>query len=357
MMMKTEGIQWWKAGWGRVVPGSLLVLAALTGCGGGDGGAGDGRPAELPEVRVHRVAGHEFVQRRSWNGTLAPLRSVTVQAPLTGRVAELLVEAGGRVGVGARVVRLEAPELEAREAVQAERLALAEEEWNEWRRLGELNAAGAAEVNAARLQWLEAREQSDQLAGQLEGREVRAPVVGRLVEWLVRPFSEVTQGQELAVLEDLGSIGVRLVLPAREAEDLGDGAEVRLVAGDLGELAVDGLLVQAGENGFVTVELTTLAEVAGPREVEVVRERRTKSLLVPWTAVASDGDDQWLAVVTDNGEIERRMVQLGQVDAAGVEVVEGLTAGEMVVIHRPRSLAEGTRVRAWEESEQPEDEA
>ena len=79
-------------------------------------------------------------------------------------------------------------------------------------------------------------------------------------------------------------------------------------------------------------------------EVNVVIEERPGALLVPAEAM-EPGQEPAVAVVVD-GRLQRRTPRLGVRDMLRIEVLDGLTEGEQVVVAGRGSLEEGARVRA-----------
>lgn len=72
--------------------------------------------------------------------------------------------------------------------------------------------------------------------------------------------------------------------------------------------------------------------------VEILVDRLEDVLSVPVQAVVQQGLQTWCYVAGDHG-VERRLVELGQTNNMYVEVREGLTAGERIVLN-PTTLAE-----------------
>ena len=71
--------------------------------------------------------------------------------------------------------------------------------------------------------------------------------------------------------------------------------------------------------------------------IDVVVDQAVDALVVPIAAVLTDGPENKVRVVTPDGVIERRTIQIGMLDGAWVEVVEGVSAGEYVILEIDRS--------------------
>jgi len=71
--------------------------------------------------------------------------------------------------------------------------------------------------------------------------------------------------------------------------------------------------------------------------IDVVVDQAVDALVVPIAAVLTDGPDEKVRVVTPDGVIERRTIQIGMLDGAWVEVVDGVSPGEYVILEIDRS--------------------
>ena len=84
-------------------------------------------------------------------------------------------------------------------------------------------------------------------------------------------------------------------------------------------------------------------------------ERREVPLLIPVEAVfspdnsAPDSQVVWVAAADAEGvlRVRQRPVKVGQINGDGIQVLEGLQAGEQVVAAGGRELSEGAAVKPW----------
>jgi membrane fusion protein (multidrug efflux system) len=72
---------------------------------------------------------------------------------------------------------------------------------------------------------------------------------------------------------------------------------------------------------------------------------RENALLVPEEAIVGEGPRQ-LAFVVKDGVVERRVLQIGQRQQGQVEVLDGLAAGEALVVRGLQRVRQGLRVTA-----------
>jgi HlyD family secretion protein len=98
----------------------------------------------------------------------------------------------------------------------------------------------------------------------------------------------------------------------------------------------------------VIVDLTDPAAAArlgdGYRvEVRIVLWQEDDVLKVPVGALFRQGEG-WAVFVVDMGRAHLRPVQLGQRNEDDGQILSGLDAGSIVVLHPPDTLADGARV-------------
>jgi RND family efflux transporter MFP subunit len=330
---------------GTAIMGLLLAGAAACGESAGEAAAG-----EVPTpVGVWTMKASEVSVERRWAGRLEPLRTIPVRAPGAGRVAAVEVGDGVRVRAGDVLLRLEGPDVQARRAVLQERKSYLEEELARWRRLADGGAAGPGEVTAAALRVLEVREQLEELDATVEAYVVRAPATGTVQSTAVSPGTNVGGGEILLEVDDAAAQGVRLSVASTETLLL-ENRDRLSVRDDRGnEFEVDRIVFSSDPHpAFVTADLYLRGDVVGDRRGVVVTHRTGGGdvLLVPWTAVASDEDRHWVAVVApgDPERIERRTVELGRGHSEGIEVLAGLAEGDRVIRYDPRAHPEGRAV-------------
>ena len=71
--------------------------------------------------------------------------------------------------------------------------------------------------------------------------------------------------------------------------------------------------------------------------IDVVVDQAVDAVVVPIAAGLTDGPEDKVRVVTPDGVIERRTIQIGMLDGAWVEVVDGVSPGEYVILEIDRA--------------------
>jgi RND family efflux transporter MFP subunit len=357
-------------------------------------------------VRVVPAAEERLPRTVIVTGTLAADEEVTVAFKVPGRIAEMAVDLGSRVRRGQTVARLDPTDFRHRveqseaglrqararlglapegtdDRIDAEQTALVREA------RAVLDEARLTRERTARLleQQLIARAQLDSAVAALqvaEGRyqaaveEVRnrqaflaerrsdvalarqqladtvvtAPIDGAVRERRASVGEFVAAGAPVANLVRVHPLRLRVAVPEREAPGIDVGQQVRVrVEGDptehAGRVARTSPVIQE-QSRTLMIE----AEVANPdgrlrpgafARAEIVVEAARTAVLVPASAVVTfAGVEKVIGIDGDSKTVEKR-VRTGRRAGDRVEVVEGLAAGEPVVVE-PGTLTGGQPV-------------
>lgn len=310
-----------------------------------------------PQVRVHEVDLLELETVRSWPGALVPLRVHELAAPAEGRIGSVEVEVASRVEEGDLLARFSFPEEEAARSDLADRVDSLAREAERLEALVAQGAVGESEATRPRLEYLQAREQLQRVDALLERKELRAPAAGVVMEVPVGAGAALDLGDVVMRLAESAAIGLRLDIPSGESRYFRDPAELEVVCGEGVALAVE-RIVRPGEirPGRVRMELWTGQGEPG-EAVKVRYAGRREALVVPWTSVAVDDHESWVAWVDPgSAKIERRVIEPGETRGTWLEVLSGLEAGDRVVLFEPRQYAAGTRIEPVGDELDEEDE-
>jgi RND family efflux transporter MFP subunit len=294
-----------------------------------------------------------------------------VAAKVAGRVSERLVEPGDRVEQGAPLLHVDETDLTlaVREAEHARDVATAELTEAERQRdrsvpLRRDGVISTSELDAVQTAFDRARAARARAAVQLAKAEqaradatVRAPFAGT-VEVVEADVGEYLQpGMIVASVVDFSTARLRAGVTATEA--------AHLVPGDPAEVAFDTL-----GGAVIAAELRSVARVADPGsgtysvelwlsnpdprlregmigELRLQRTPSTDRPIVPRAALVRRGGRTTLFVVdtsSDRTLVRERRVLAGRSDQQHVEIVDGVAAGEVVVVDGHFALRDGAPV-------------
>ena len=307
-------------------------------------------PALSQTAATYEVTASLIADRKAVFATVESVDTLTARTRVGGTIAELLVDEGDMVAAGdvlALVVNEQiAPQIASAgsqaEALEAE-LAQAREDLVRARDLFERGIVAQARLDQAEtgVAVLEGRLASATQARdvlvqqQLEG-EVLAPAAGRVLEVQSPQGSVMLPGEPVAVIAS-DQYMLRLNLPERHARTISVGDEIEVGGAALGgDVAAIGRIRQVDPritNGRVIAD----AEVdglgsffVGERVRVYVTVDTREVLLVPPDYISTRFGNDFVILGTDHGPSEV-VVLLGEATDAGVEILAGLSAGDMLV--------------------------
>ena len=354
----------------------VLALAALVGCGAKDaapavgGNAGGAPKMPPPQVGVITVQPRSIALRTELPGRVEPLRIAQVRARVNGVVLKRLFVEGSDVKADQPLFQIDPAQYQA--SLEAAQAALARAQANRematelatrYKPLAEAKAISAQEyVNA---EGARQQAEADVAAGRasvqtaklnLAYARVTAPIAGRIGRAAVTEGALVSaaEGTLLATIQQIGTVYVnftqsnsdvvrlRRALAANQVRKVGDGAEVRIVLDDGSELPRPGKLLFSDltvdpSSGQVTLR----AEVPNPDglllpgqyvRVRIAQAEMPNAILVPQQAVTRTNQADTVLVVGADDKPAPRQVKLGGAQGNDWIVLDGLQAGERVIV-------------------------
>jgi membrane fusion protein (multidrug efflux system) len=306
---------------------------------------------------------------------VTPWASVTVAAEATGRVVELPVEVGDEVGAGALLARVDdeasrarLAESEARVAEAEATLEQAERDLERGRQLADTRDISQTELDRLALarDTAAARLAADRASARLQrtmvaDAETRAPFAGVVSERRVEIGSWISPGSPLVRLVDRRRLKIRGAASQRDRARLTPGLPASVRADALPDTVWQGSVRLLGQEadeatGTYLVEVTVdppraqtgerlLPGMQGSIEVEIGQR---PALMIPRVALITTADGDGLFVVRDGGEggTVARFLQprTGVTSADRLEILEGLDAGDRVVVAGQHVLHDGDPV-------------
>ncbi|MEW5729802.1 MAG: efflux RND transporter periplasmic adaptor subunit [Pseudomonadota bacterium] len=282
-------------------------------------------------------------------GTVEPETWARIGPVTTGRIAEILAFEGDTVTAGQPLARLDDREAVARVAELEARAAYWREEVERARVLAargirsrEAEDKAASEYNAALAAIKAARQRRLDLVvtSPIDGVVLRRDgEVGEVVDTNDALFW-VGEPAPLRITADVDEEDIALVRPGQEVLIKADAFPDRVLTGAVDRITPKGDPINKTFRVRVRLPGDTPLMIGMTTEINVITDREENALLVPATAVI-DGR----LFVVDDGVAVARQVRTGIRGRDRVEIVDGLTAGEVVVASPPAGLKDGDRVR------------
>ena len=332
------------------------------------------------------------------SGYVAARRRATVSSRVTGKLSEVLVEAGMPVRTGQVLARLDDSVARAALAIADAQVTAARSELGEievrlheartnqarHRRLIEAGVVAAAELDTsnATVEALVAKLAAGSAAVGVAEQQValrrveladttlRAPFDGIVVSKDAQPGEMVSPTSAgggftrtgVCTIVDMSSLEIEVDVNEAHIGRIVAKQPVAVVLDGYPEQRIPGHVVAAvpaADRQKATVQVRIAVEQLDPHmlpdmtvKVSFLQETNRKPttldspprLVVPRGAVRPDNGGDIVFVIRD-GQAERRPVRLGNTEGDRVEIRSGLSAGDRIVIEGPDSLTDKTRVQ------------
>lgn len=344
---------------GQYVPQPAAAPAAPA---SGRGGPGGPAVVDVDTVKTGRI-----VEVREAVGTVRAFESITVTAKVAGIIDRIDFEEGQKVKAGDQLVALDAMErkadIEGAIAESRRATALKNETQTRLDRAIALKRTGAgteAQVDdlTAAVRTLESSVASAEAKrkaaeARLEDVTVRAPFAGRVGTRSVSLGAYVSPGTRITTLDDLSRVRLDFAVPENLLGRLKPGQAVKATSVAFRDRVFVGKVsVVDTRVDPVTRSIRLTAEFDNPDEalkpgmflaVSLEVTARDDAVVVPEEAIVSEGL-RHVVYPVKAGSVERRVIRIGQRQNGKVEVVEGLTAGETIVVLGVQRIRPGAPV-------------
>lgn len=351
---------------GFEIPAIVFGIGVLAGCGA-DASEGGGRAAPVDTVLVRAEDVPSVVDAI---GTVEADNQTSVAPEVGGRVVRIVRDEGAEVRAGAAVIQLDTGDYdddvaEAEADLESARADLRADE-RLLERYDDLIEVGA--IDPQTYENLEARVGIERAAVQqaearltrarrdLDRATVRAPFTGTVGKRHVQLGEYVSAGGERGLFDlvDAQPVRVRFSVPEVYAGSIEAGDEVRF------RVRSDTVSTRIARVDYVSPRIdpeTRTFEVravysnpdlavrpGGYADVRATTDLHEDAPVVPERALITEGSENFVWVVRDS-TAHRRQVTLGTRLEDVVEVLDGVEAGEPVIVAGQHGLSDGAKVR------------
>jgi RND family efflux transporter MFP subunit len=346
----------------HAVIGTTIALAALLGTGCGKEAEPE-RSEVVRPVKTMEIAGGGG-GRLTFPGTVQARDRAELSFRVGGPLIELPINEGDEVIAGQLLARIDPRDFEIALAEAKAAFEKAEADLKRYQRLYEQEAISLADLELIRAQRDVAKARYDQAQADLRDTHLRAPFDGWVGRRYVENFEDVTAKERILTLHNLQDLEIvidvaeGLVASLQKVERV----SVRFSSAPGEEFPLTIKEFSAEADPLTRTYQITLS-FRHPESIRVLPgmtgtvvgvnpqargERAGGTFVVPAGAVgAGDAGETFLWVVDrETMTVARREVRVGPVTGTdGIQILEGLTGGEIIATTGVNQLQEGMRVR------------
>lgn len=341
---------------------ALLLLAVMltTSCSepdpraGGPAGRGPGAGQAIG-VTTARVKPQPFVDKIEAVGTAFAKESVVLSANVTERIESLNFQDGTKVRRGQVLARLSSSEENADLREAEARLREAELQLDRLRTLEKGGFTTQSQLESQVAARDSARAAVQTIQARLADRVIRAPFDGYVGLRRVSAGLIVNAGTPIVEINDIDVINLDFNVPEVFFASLAVGQQIEAAAAAFDGRTFTGSISSIDPQiDAITRSVGVRAALPNPEGVLkpgmlltiVLQSTPRTSLTIPEAALVPRLDQQFVFVVSPESLIvERRPVRIGVRRPGYVEVLEGVSEGELVVVEGTLNVREGAVVR------------
>jgi len=304
-------------------------------------------------VRVERIEPRRVAERMTVPGFVTAFVAAELSPEKAGRVVEVNVEKGDRVGTGDVLLRVddrlwevarERAEIEAREAAK---------DYARWQELEKTGAVSESDFDAVKRRHDLAQAGLREASVQVAQCEVRSPFTGLVDDRRVELGEYVQEGVPVFTVVDVDRVKVTLDLPERDVFSVGSGDRIPFTASVLpgqtftGTVSFVAMTASRESNSF-RIELAAANPDGVLRpgmivEVSLVRRIVADAVVVPLNAVIAVKGEH-VVFVEQDGRAERRVVRIDSISGHEAILASGVSLGDRLIVEGHRALQDGQLV-------------
>jgi RND family efflux transporter MFP subunit len=291
------------------------------------------------DAKTHIVQIGKVAPKIDVVGTVASEENVHLSARISAYVSKVHASAGSVVKKGQVLIELDSRDIDEKLAAAEVNLKQARTEYNRTLNLYKKNAATEKSLTAAESMYNGAKAQVAEVKVMQTYTKIKSPIQGIVTDRRVEVGDLANPGQTLLSVYDPLNMRIEVPVPVRLIEKL-----------SLNQ-AVDITLDRPSRpfKGRVDAIVSEIDPLSRTQEVKVhinnkkgdilpgtfgrvwVREDSYPAILIPSQAVMSIGQLEMVYVVKDN-RVERRMVKSGPSFGKKIEILSGLSQGDVILI-------------------------
>jgi len=333
----------------------LILIGWLAGCKH----TATVEPATEPEMKV-KTAVVQSVQDEitlSYSGTVEPSQVIPLSFRTAGTVERIYVDVGDAVRNGQLLATLDDSDLQSIYSTTLARYQQAEDAYNRLKQVYD-------EGSLPEIKWVEMKSNMEQAASALEmsknnlGKcKLVAPTDGIVGRRNIEPgqSSILLTGAPIELVK-IETVLVKISVPENEINRIREGQKAIVSVSALGGKMTEGTVTNISPiaelmSRTYTVKITVQNEGRDLKpgmvcDVGMNIEPATSALVVPYRAVSKDSDGKTyvFAVTTDNQRVRKQYISVGQYHGSGIEILDGLTEGQVVVVEGGNKLSDNSKI-------------
>lgn len=294
-------------------------------------------------------------------GTLLPNEEVELRPEISGRVVNIYFEEGSQVKAGQLLVKIDASELEAQLKKLKVQEKLAQSEESRQSQLLKIEAVSQEEYDIALNQLNTLEAEIDLIETQIAKTRIYSPFSGIIGLRYISQGGYVSPSSLIASMQQIDPIKVEFSVPERYIGEVKEGTSVSFGVSGSDDIfkakvyAVDSKIDINTRTVKVRARSTNSNRVLKPgafARVEITLKTYDDAILVPAEAIVTQLEGQSV-YVSEDGKAKAQKIKTGIRTERVVQILEGLSPKDTVVLTGLMSIQEGAKLN-FKEIKEPE---
>ncbi|MDR0744581.1 MAG: efflux RND transporter periplasmic adaptor subunit [Holosporales bacterium] len=295
-------------------------------------------------------------------GSLKANDEVVLKVELpTAKIQDIKFKEGSFVNKGDELIVFEDDYYRSETARLEAQYQLRKAEFERAKRLYDQKAGSQKTYDEAIAQMNEAKAQLDGAKFQLSKTVIKAPFDGIIGIMKVSKGSIVQQHTELVNIVDSSIVKVEFMVAVKYIEDIAVGQDVDIAVDAFKDRVFSGV-VDAIDSEVDVKNHSILVRAVIPNQsgvlkhgmfanVKLVTGEKSDAILIDEDALDRDGAIEFVWCIDEKGRAYRKRVLTGAKDANGIEILDGLKEGDIVVVAGQLKLTDGVPTKILNKKE------
>ena len=286
-------------------------------------------------------------------GSVTPFKEAKVLSVTSGTIKQHRFNLGDQVKEGQVIVVMDSRLVQLDLQKSESSVTRLRNDLNTYTELLQGNAATQEKVNEVRQNYLDAVNQSSQYKRQIADASIKAPTSGIIAIKPVEQGVFVNAGADLGTIVNLSKVKIQVSLTENEVYKITQGQAVKITTDVYPDKTFSGnvsfISPQADETRSFMVEIIinnneqSMLRAGSFVYANFTRETTQHILVIPREALTESIKDASVYVVQNN-VVHQRNIKIGAEMSGLIQVVSGLSKGEIVVTSGQINLKEGAKV-------------
>lgn len=314
------------------------------------------RLSEKISISVHEVETASVSGKRTYSGSIEAGTSTAVSFAAPGTVHSLTFKEGQHIGKGALMGTLDSRSLES--AYQSS-LSVRRQAEDAFSRMKILHERGSL----PEMEWVEVQSKLQQAVSAeemakkaLDDTRLYAPASGIIVDKSAEVGQNVMPGMTICKIASTDGVKFKVNIPEREINSIPMGMQMTIAIPGSGSVFT-GTVVEKGADADplsrsypVWLSIPNHSGqlkpgMLGEAVIQNFGDIVDNHITIPVCAMRLNSDNRTFVWVVKDGKSEQRFVKIGNyTDDGGIEIIEGLQSGEIVVTGGIQKIGNGTAV-------------